>query len=104
MARVERNLGPVAAGGTVTLDLQGGREDNIVGSIFSDQPGNVTVEQAADGTNYDIVTTFPVTANTGRSFSDTVFWPKVRVRFNNTGASPTTAFRFYARFSSAGDS
>jgi hypothetical protein len=102
MARFVNNLGPVIAGGTASISLNAGREDNVVGSIFSDQPGTLWVEQTPDGVNYDVSASYPVVANTALKFSETIIWPTVKLRFVSSGGSTTTVFRLYARESSAG--
>lgn len=76
--------------------------DNIVGIVFSDQPGNLFVEQSADGTNFDLISAaIPVVANTGKEFSVPLYGSSVRLRYVN-GATPQTVFRVNSRFSSAG--
>jgi hypothetical protein len=101
MARFNGTKTPLAGAGTVTLDLGAGREDWIVGRVFADQPGNIFIEQSMDGTNWDLSTTYAITASDGKGFKEEIFAPYVRVRYVN-GATPQTTFRLTARFSSAG--
>jgi hypothetical protein len=88
-------------GGIATLTLQAGREDSIVGMVFADQVGTLHIEQSMNGTNWDIDTTYAVTASDGKGFSEAIYAPFVRVRYVN-GATPQGAFRLSARLSSAG--
>lgn len=101
MARFESSKTPLAGGGSVTLNLQTGREDHVVGMVFADQAGNIFIEQSMDGTNWDLSTTYAIAANDGKGFSEALYAPYVRVRYVN-GATPQTAFRITARLSSAG--
>jgi hypothetical protein len=101
MARFNGTKTPLAGTGTITLDLGASREDWVVGMVFADQAGDIYIEQSMDGTNWDLSTTYAVTANNGKGFKEDVFAPYVRVRYVN-GATPQTAFRLTARFSSAG--
>lgn len=81
--------------------MYAGREDWVVGMVFADQGGTLHIEQSMDGTNWDIDTSYTITANNGKGFKEDVFAPYVRVRYVN-GATPNTVFRITARFSSAG--
>jgi hypothetical protein len=80
------------------------RTDKIAGTVFSDQAGTLYIEQSSDGTNWDVSTSYGITANDGKGFSEDLYAPYVRVRFTNTGGSTQTAFRLFAKSSSAGDS
>jgi hypothetical protein len=103
MARFNGTRTPLAAAGTVSLDMQAGREDYVVGMIFSDQAGTIFIEQSMTGNSgeWDISTSYPVVANDGKGFKEDIFAPYVRVRYVN-GATPQGAFRMTARFSSSG--
>lgn len=79
------------------------RADNISGMVFADQAGTVYIEQSADGVNWDISTSYPVTANNGKGFNEPLYGPYVRIRYVN-GATAQGTFRLYSRFTSAGDS
>jgi len=98
------NPGTNVAVGTpfVSDTIQASSADRVTGSIFSDQPGTLYIEQSPNGTNWDVSTSYTVTANQGAGFSEEVLLPNVRLRFSNTGAATTTVFRLYARFQSAG--
>lgn len=101
MARFNGTKTPLAGAGTVTIDMQAGREDYVVGMVFADQAGNIFIEQSMDNQNWDLSTTYAIAANDGKGFKEDVFAPYVRVRYVN-GATPQTVFRLTARFSSAG--
>jgi hypothetical protein len=79
------------------------RADNISGSVLSDQSGTIFIEQSGDGKNWDISTSYPVTANTGKGFSESLYLPYLRVRYVN-GSTAQGTFRIFARFTSAGES
>ena len=95
---------PLGANGTYTSPtLLTDRADNISGVVFADQTGTIYIEQSADGQNWDLSTSYPVTANDGNGFSESLLAPFVRVRYVND-ATGQGAFRLAARFTSAGDS
>lgn len=79
------------------------RADNISGAVFSSHAGTLHIQQSADNTNWDIDDTVAVTANTPVKFNQSLYFPFIRLTYNN-GATPQTAFRCFARFTSAGDS
>lgn len=70
------------------------RTGRIVGSVFADQPGTLYVEQSPDGANWDVVESFPVSANAGLGFSVEKVVPYARVRYVN-GATAQSVFRLY---------
>lgn len=79
------------------------RYDRIAGTVFADQAGTLHVEQSSDGTNWDVDTSYSISASDGKGFSEELvaaFW---RLRYVN-GATPQTAFRLYGRATAAGDS
>jgi len=86
---------PLAAGASwtsaVDSDPATGR---IVGSVYADQAGTLYVEQSPDGTNWDVVDSFSVTAGAGFGFSVEKVCPYARVRCVN-GATAQTTFRLY---------
>lgn len=95
---------PLDADGAWTSEvLLSGRDDYISGSVFSDQAGTIYIEQSGDGENWDISTFYETTANDGKGFSEPLYLPLTRIRFVN-GSTDQTAFRIFARFTSAGDS
>jgi len=103
MARYISTTTPLGNAGVYTGTLDAGREDNIVGLVFSDQSGTLFIEQSVNGTNWDLSESIAVTGGAGQGYSKTVYAPYIRVRYVN-GATPQTVFRLSARFSSAGDS
>ena len=66
----------------------------ICGSVYADQPGTLYVEQSPNGTNWDIVDSYSVSAGTGLKFTVEKVLPYARVRFEN-GATAQTVFRLY---------
>lgn len=98
---------PLAANGVWTsLTLETGLADKIVGMVFTDQDGTIFIEQAADlaadGTsNWDISTSYPITAGDGKGFEEDILGPYARVRYVNGGVDQT-AFRLHVRMTSAG--
>lgn len=98
------NTTSLPANGIYTSDVKlADRADNISGAVFSDQPGTIFIEQSGDGTNWDISSNYPVTANNGSGFSESLLLPYVRLRYVN-GANAQGTFRITGRFTSAGDS
>ena len=93
---------PLAAGATKTLGSTNSQlADRIVGTVFSDQAGTHNIEQSFDDTNFDVSTSYTITANDGSGFSEELVAPYVRLRYVN-GGTPQTVFRLYSRFSSGG--
>jgi len=92
---VDYTTAPLAANSTwiskVDNDYATGR---IVGTVFADQSGTLYVEQSPDGNNWDVVDSFPVSANAGLGFTVEKVAPYVRVRYVN-GATTQTTFRLY---------
>ena len=64
----------------------------ITGSVFADQAGNVFIEQSADGTNWDVSTTYAVAAGDGSGIEEPVLLPYFRIRYVN-GETLQAAFR-----------
>jgi hypothetical protein len=85
--------------GNYTLESQSA--DRLTGYVFTDQAGNIFIEQSFDQTNWDISTTYAIVANTTKTFSEEILAPWVRVRYVN-GATPQTVLRLYVRMESAG--
>ena len=109
MPRYASSNTPLAAtgapnsGDTWTAILETGAADNVVGAVFADQAGTLYIEQSIDGgTNWDISSSYAITANDGKGFSEPIYCPLARIRFVNTAASAQTAFRIAAKLSSAG--
>ena len=66
----------------------------IVGSVYADQAGTICVEQSPDGSNWDVVDCFSVSAGSGIGFSVEKVCAHARVRYMN-GATAQTVFRLY---------
>jgi hypothetical protein len=92
---------PLDADAEWSDDISPGAADHITGSVYSDQAGDIYIEQSADGTNFDISSTYAITADDGKGFKEEVLLPYIRVRYVN-GATDQTAFRLYVKTSSAG--
>lgn len=79
-----------------------GLADRITGSVFADQAGTIYIEQSGDGgTNWDVSTSYALSAGASSGFSEEILLPYVRVRYVN-GATNQGAFRIFARMSAAG--
>lgn len=70
----------------------------VSGSVFSDQPGTIYIEQSGDQINADISANYAVTASTGKGFVEQILLPYVRLRFTNTGGSAQTVFRLFSHY------
>lgn len=72
----------------------------VTGSVFSSQLGTLLIEQSGDwnGTtgNWDVQTTYDITANDGKGFIEDIVLPWVRLGFTNLGAS-TNTIRLFGR-------
>lgn len=102
MARYLGSKTPLASAGVWTDTANAGQEDWIVGLIFSDQAGNLFVEQSVDNSNWDYTSAaYAVVAGTGKTFKEEIFAPYIRLRYVN-GATLQGVFRISAHFSSAG--
>ena len=102
MARYIGTTTPLLANGTWSDTLQAGREDFIAGLVFSDQGGTLLIEQGIDNQNWDFDTSITVVGGTGKEFKLDIYAPYVKLTYTN-GATPQTAFRLGARFSSSGN-
>lgn len=84
---------------TTTAAVDCSKMRRIVGTVISDQAGTLLVEQAPDGINWDVASSFAVTAGAaegdGQGFSVEVVAPSMRLKYTN-GATPQTVFRLYA--------
>jgi hypothetical protein len=95
--------GLLAANGTASVGpFVAEGSDRVKGTIFSDQAGTLSIDQSFDGQNWDLQTTYAITANAGRGFSEELVAPNVRVRFTNGSGTTAATVRLYANFSSAG--
>ena len=79
-----------------------GQNDRITGSVFCDRAGTLYIEQSGDNQNWDISTSYPITAGDGSGFSEEIILAYARVRFKNTSASDATVLRLFVRTTSAG--
>jgi len=68
----------------------------IVGSVFADVDGTLTISQCNDYPNYDVESVFPYVANTRLGISVEVVGAFARVAYQN-GANPQTVFRLNVR-------
>jgi len=92
---VDYTTTPLAANGTwVSTTDSSVYTRFICGSVYADQPGTLYVEQSPDGTNWDLVDSYSVSAGTGLKFSVEKVLPYARVRFVN-GATAQAVFRLY---------
>jgi hypothetical protein len=105
---------PLAGAATFTgITRMTNRDDNVVGTVFSDQAGTLHVEQSNDpkaadpltsaSAAWDIDTTTAVVASTGGTFTVALVAPYWRIRYVN-GATPQTVIRLHAKTASSGDS
>lgn len=90
-------IAPLAANGVYTsgsVPAAGAGGATIVGTVFSDQPGTVVVQQSYDETHWDVQNSLPVTANVGVEINEPLYAPYFRVVYTN-GATTQTVFRLY---------
>jgi len=80
------------------------RHDTVAGSVYADQNGTIYVEQSPDGENWDISTSYNITAEDGKGFSEALLQPFWRLRFVNTSNDDQEAFRLSANTQAGGDS
>lgn len=70
--------------------------NKLIGSVFSNATGTLTVEQSQNGTNYDIIDTIAyVGAAVTGGFSVEIVAPYARVQFVDTAGTAQTSFRLY---------
>lgn len=92
---------PLAANGTWSDEFYPGLGDSIVGSVFADQEGTIYIEQSADNDNWDVSTSYAITASDGKGFDEPILLPYVRIRYLN-GGTDQGVFRVHARVTAAG--
>lgn len=92
------NQTPLIANQSITLGpLQSDRAQTVSGSVFSDQPGTLYVEQSFNnGTNWDVSVAINVVANAGQGFNQPLEAPVARLRYVN-GATAQGVFRLFTR-------
>lgn len=99
--RIATSSQPLDADAEWSDTINPGLGDYIVGSVISDQAGTIYIEQSADGTNWDISTSYDVGADDGKGFKEDALLPYARIRYVNGGTDQGT-FRLHARVTSAG--
>jgi len=67
---------------------------------FADVDGTIYIDQSHDGTNWDLVSSTPLTGGAGKALSERVVSRYVRIRYVN-GTVAQTTFRFGRRFTFA---
>jgi hypothetical protein len=82
---------------SISEDRSSYNHKTVVAHAFADQPGTLYIEQSPDGTNWDIVESISVPANTGTALVTTVKSRSVRIRYVN-GATAQTVFRLAKRY------
>jgi len=87
-------LGANASFTSPTFDLNGWGK--IVGSVFTNQPGTLKIQQSNDGINFDAESVFSITSNTPTGFIVDVVGNIGRVVYTN-GATAQTIFRLFVR-------
>lgn len=75
--------------------------DSIVGTVYADQAGTIYIEQSPDGTNWDVSTSYNISASNGNGFTESIVAPYWRVKYTN-GAAAQGTFRLSARTAGAG--
>jgi hypothetical protein len=82
-----------------------GEADTFAGSIWTDQPGTLYLEQSGDGNHWDQQTSYLISASTagnpGSGFTEPAILAYGQVRFVPTSTNPGT-FRLYVSTKSAG--
>lgn len=91
-------------GSEVTLGpCQTDRAQKIGGSVWSEQTGEVLIQQSFDGEHWDLQTKTAVTAKTGTKIFEDIVAPVWRIVFISTSASKTKKLRIFARAWTSGD-
>jgi len=86
----------VAGSGTYTSDTRSIKEFvKIVGTCLFNEDGSLTIEQSADGINFDYISTFATTGGTTTAFSVEVVAPFLQVQWANGSANDTTTHRLF---------
>lgn len=67
----------------------------ITGTCFADQAGTLYVDQSSDGTNWDVIDSWAVSANAGIGFTVELVGRYVRIRYVN-GTNAQSVFRLFA--------
>ncbi len=80
------------------------RHDTVAGTVYADKSGVLHIQQSADGTNWDIDTSYSVSASDGKGFSEALLAPFWRVVFDNDSGDDQGVFRISAHTIASGDS
>jgi hypothetical protein len=97
MTSIVSTLAPLTAGSVYTspsVPATGAGGTTIVGTVFSDQPGTVSIQQSFDNVNFDVHTNFGVTGGVGEGINVTLIAPFDQVVYTND-SEPQTVFRLY---------
>jgi hypothetical protein len=91
--------------------IETGNEGNLVGSVFTDQPGTLLIKGTFEDPNgryfsghWDIQNSISVLASAGQSISEQVVAPFVQISFTNTSATAQTVLRLFIRLYTPGRS
>ena len=91
----DKTLEALSAGGIwISAEDPSLETGRICGLVYSDQAGNLYIEQSGDGLSWDAVDTVSVTGGTGAKFSYEKVAQHARVRYVN-GGTDQTVFRLY---------
>ena len=86
---------PLGIGASWTSPVDSGlNTGRITGSVFADQSGTLYIEQSPDSSNWDVVDSYPISANTGIGFSVEKVAEYIRTRYVNGGVAQTV-FRLF---------
>lgn len=85
----------LGANGAYTSDaVVLGVYDKLVGSVYADQAGTLSIQQSYDGTNWDVASDISVSASSGQGFDVAIVAPNQRLVYTN-GATAQTVFRLH---------
>lgn len=79
------------------------RHDSLSGTISADKGGTLYIEQSSDGVNWDVSTSYEITANDGKGFIEQLVAPYWRLRYVN-GSEAQGTFRVSVTTQAGGDS
>jgi hypothetical protein len=96
LVELDSSLSPLPANGTYTTASPFNMSiyDKLVGTVYADQPGTLSIQQSWDGSNWDEQSTISISANSGQGFEIDVIAPFGRVVYTN-GSTAQTVFRLY---------
>lgn len=84
VAAAEFNTGVITLGANIV----------IIGSVFADEGGTLYIEQSYDAINWDVSTSYSITANDGKGFSEEIVADYAQIRYVN-GGDDQTEFRIH---------